>query len=101
MSCEIFPVNFPLGQLPTGGSSHVLPKLPGCGCGISHVSCPRCLSGVAVRTCDGCLTTCRSVLRFREKLAQISLNRYGEDLLFHIFYMNAGDVLQIMAAREL
>ena len=41
------------------------------------------------------------VLRFREKLAQISLNRYGEDLLFHIFYMNAGDVLQIMAAREL
>jgi len=37
----------------------------------------------------------------REKLAQISLNRYGEDLLFHIFYMNAGDVLQILAAREL
>lgn len=37
----------------------------------------------------------------REKLAPISLSRYGEDLLFYLFYMNAGDVLQILAAREL
>lgn len=37
----------------------------------------------------------------REKLAGIKLNRYGEDLLFFIFYMFGGDVLQILSAAEL
>lgn len=37
----------------------------------------------------------------REKLAQIKLNRYGDDLLFFLFYMNGGDVLQLAAAAEL
>lgn len=37
----------------------------------------------------------------KEKLAPIKLNRYGEDLLFFLFYMNGGDVLQIAAAAEL
>ncbi|XP_046583323.1 CCR4-NOT transcription complex subunit 2-like isoform X4 [Haliotis rubra] len=37
----------------------------------------------------------------REKLAPIKLNRYGEDLLFFLFYMNGGDVLQLAAAAEL
>ncbi|KAL5010503.1 hypothetical protein ScPMuIL_012808 [Solemya velum] len=37
----------------------------------------------------------------REKLAPIKLNRYGEDLLFFLFYMNGGDVLQLAAAIEL
>lgn len=37
----------------------------------------------------------------REKLAPIKLNRYGDDLLFFLFYMNGGDVLQLAAAAEL
>ncbi|XP_074661497.1 CCR4-NOT transcription complex subunit 2-like isoform X2 [Tubulanus polymorphus] len=37
----------------------------------------------------------------RDKLAPIKLNRYGEDLLFYLFYMNGGDVLQLAAAAEL
>ncbi|XP_064629756.1 CCR4-NOT transcription complex subunit 2-like isoform X2 [Lineus longissimus] len=37
----------------------------------------------------------------RDKLAPIKLNRYGEDLLFFLFYMNGGDVLQLAAAAEL
>ncbi|KAK6187307.1 hypothetical protein SNE40_005368 [Patella caerulea] len=37
----------------------------------------------------------------REKLAPIKLNRYGEDLLFFLFYMSGGDVLQLAAAAEL
>lgn len=37
----------------------------------------------------------------RNKLAPIKLNRYGEDLLFFLFYMNGGDVLQLAAAAEL
>ena len=37
----------------------------------------------------------------REKLAPIKLNRYGEDLLFFLFYMNGGDVLQLASAAEL
>jgi len=37
----------------------------------------------------------------RDKLAPIKLNRYGEDLLFFLFYMNGGDVLQLMVAAEL
>ncbi|GFQ97114.1 CCR4-NOT transcription complex subunit 2 [Trichonephila clavata] len=37
----------------------------------------------------------------RDKLAPVKLNRYGEDLLFYLFYMFSGDVLQIAAAAEL
>lgn len=37
----------------------------------------------------------------RDKLAPIKLNRYGEDLLFYVFYSNPGDVLQLAAAAEL
>ncbi|KAK2159783.1 hypothetical protein LSH36_146g01022 [Paralvinella palmiformis] len=37
----------------------------------------------------------------REKLAPIKFNRYQEDLLFFLFYMNGGDVLQLAAAAEL
>jgi len=35
------------------------------------------------------------------QLAPMKLNRYGEDLLFFLFYMNGGDVLQLAAATEL
>uniref|UniRef100_A0A3Q2QGW8 CCR4-NOT transcription complex subunit 2 n=1 Tax=Fundulus heteroclitus TaxID=8078 RepID=A0A3Q2QGW8_FUNHE len=34
-------------------------------------------------------------------LAAIKLARYGEDLLFYLYYMNGGDLLQILAAGEL
>ncbi|XP_064605985.1 CCR4-NOT transcription complex subunit 2-like isoform X2 [Liolophura sinensis] len=34
-------------------------------------------------------------------LAPIKLNRYGEDLLFFLFYMYGGDVLQLAVAAEL
>jgi CCR4-NOT transcription complex subunit 2 len=37
----------------------------------------------------------------RDKLAPIKLNQYNEDLLFFLFYMNGGDVLQLTAAAEL
>lgn len=37
----------------------------------------------------------------REKLAPIKLNHYHEDLLFYLFYVNGGDVLQLAAAAEL
>jgi CCR4-NOT transcription complex subunit 2 len=37
----------------------------------------------------------------REKLAPLKLNRYGDDLLFFLFYMYAGDIIQILAASEL
>jgi len=37
----------------------------------------------------------------REKLAPIKFNRYQEDLLFFLFYVNGGDVLQLAAAAEL
>ncbi|KAK8780727.1 hypothetical protein V5799_017925 [Amblyomma americanum] len=37
----------------------------------------------------------------RDKLAGIKLNRYGEDLLFFIFYMFGGDLLQLLSAAEL
>lgn len=42
-----------------------------------------------------------SINRFRGKLAPVKFDRYGEDLLFYMFYSNAGDVLQILAAAEL
>ncbi|CAG2112255.1 unnamed protein product [Medioppia subpectinata] len=37
----------------------------------------------------------------RDKLAPLKLNRYGDDLLFFLFYMYAGDIIQILAASEL
>ncbi|XP_014249045.1 CCR4-NOT transcription complex subunit 2-like isoform X2 [Cimex lectularius] len=37
----------------------------------------------------------------REKLAQLKLARYKEDLLFFMYYTNAGDMLQLVAAAEL
>ncbi|CAG2213044.1 CNOT2 [Mytilus edulis] len=36
-----------------------------------------------------------------QDIAPIKLNRYGEDLLFYLFYMNGGDVLQLASAAEL
>lgn len=38
---------------------------------------------------------------FPLQLAAIKLGRYGEDLLFYLYYMNGGDVLQLLAAVEL
>jgi len=35
------------------------------------------------------------------QLSAIKLNRYGEDLLFFLFYMNGGDLIQLAAAAEL
>uniref|UniRef100_A0A8C3PZ14 CCR4-NOT transcription complex subunit 2 n=1 Tax=Chrysolophus pictus TaxID=9089 RepID=A0A8C3PZ14_CHRPC len=40
-------------------------------------------------------------IHIRDKLAAIKLGRYGEDLLFYLYYMNGGDVLQLLAAVEL
>lgn len=37
----------------------------------------------------------------REKLAQIKLGRYKDDVLFYMFYTNVGDFLQLAAAAEL
>ncbi|XP_065053859.1 CCR4-NOT transcription complex subunit 2-like isoform X2 [Rhopilema esculentum] len=37
----------------------------------------------------------------RDRLANIRLNRYGEDLLFYLYYTNCGDILQLAAAAEL
>ncbi|UYV68551.1 CNOT2 [Cordylochernes scorpioides] len=37
----------------------------------------------------------------KEKLATVKFNRYGDDLLFFIFYMYSGDILQLAAANEL
>lgn len=37
----------------------------------------------------------------RDKLAPIKLSRYGEDLLFYLYYTNGGDILQLAAAAEL
>lgn len=35
------------------------------------------------------------------QLAPIKLSRYGEDLLFYLYYTNGGDILQLAAAAEL
>ncbi|XP_068168614.1 CCR4-NOT transcription complex subunit 2 isoform X2 [Antennarius striatus] len=37
----------------------------------------------------------------KTSLAAIKLARYGEDLLFYLYYMNGGDLLQLLAAVEL
>lgn len=38
---------------------------------------------------------------FRDKLAQVKLSRYKEDLLFYLFYTNYGDAIQLAVANEL
>ena len=35
------------------------------------------------------------------QLAAIQLKRYGEDLLFYLYYNNGGDLLQLLASIEL
>jgi len=40
-------------------------------------------------------------IAIRDKLAPIKFNRYQDDLLFYLFYINGGDVLQLAAAAEL
>jgi CCR4-NOT transcription complex subunit 2 len=37
----------------------------------------------------------------KDKLASIQLKRYGEDLLFYLYYNNGGDLLQLLASIEL
>ncbi len=37
----------------------------------------------------------------RDKLAQIKLEAYNEDLLFFLFYFFAGEQLQMLAVAEL
>ena len=37
----------------------------------------------------------------RDKLPQMKLGRYSEDLLFYLYYTNCGDILQLAAAAEL
>ena len=37
----------------------------------------------------------------RDRLADIRLSRYGDDLLFYLYYTNCGDLLQLAAAAEL
>uniref|UniRef100_A0A9J8BHG3 CCR4-NOT transcription complex subunit 2 n=2 Tax=Cyprinus carpio TaxID=7962 RepID=A0A9J8BHG3_CYPCA len=43
----------------------------------------------------------KSDIHFNKTLAAIKLGRYGEDLLFYLYYMNGGDLLQLLAAVEL
>ncbi|XP_071943010.1 CCR4-NOT transcription complex subunit 2-like isoform X1 [Antedon mediterranea] len=40
-------------------------------------------------------------LHIKDKLAPIKLSRYGEDLLFYLYYTHGGEVLQLAAAAEL
>lgn len=49
--------------------------------------------------CVVILTLC--YLKSFFKLAAIKLARYGEDLLFYLYYMSGGDLLQLLAAVEL
>uniref|UniRef100_U5ETI3 NOT2/NOT3/NOT5 C-terminal domain-containing protein n=1 Tax=Corethrella appendiculata TaxID=1370023 RepID=U5ETI3_9DIPT len=37
----------------------------------------------------------------REKLSQLTLKKYKDDLLFYLFYTNVGDFMQLAAAAEL
>ena len=39
--------------------------------------------------------------RIREKLAPIKLNKYGDELLFYLYYNNGNDILQVYANYEL
>lgn len=40
-------------------------------------------------------------LSIRDKLANLTLKKYKDDLLFYLFYANVGDLMQIAAAAEL
>jgi len=40
-------------------------------------------------------------MSIREKLAQLTLKKYKDDLLFYLFYTNVGDFMQLAAAAEL
>ena len=42
-----------------------------------------------------------SLLLFLLQLAPVRLNRYHDDLLFYLYYINGGDLMQILAAAEL
>lgn len=37
----------------------------------------------------------------RDKLSQMKMKQYKDDLLFFLFYTNCGDVMQLAAASEL
>lgn len=39
--------------------------------------------------------------QIKDKLAKIDIKRYSDDLLFYLFYMNGGDMLQLQAAAVL
>lgn len=39
--------------------------------------------------------------QIKEKLPPIDMERYNDDLLFYLFYMNGGDYTQVQAADEL
>lgn len=40
-------------------------------------------------------------ISIRDKLAQMKMKQYKDDLLFFLFYTNCGDVMQLAAATEL
>jgi CCR4-NOT transcription complex subunit 2 len=40
-------------------------------------------------------------MQIREKLSQLTLKKYKDDLLFFLFYTNVGDFMQVAAAAEL
>ena len=52
------------------------------------------MSWLKLFKCTSCFLVCL-------QLAAIKLSRYGEDLLFYLYYMNGGDLLQLLAAVEL
>lgn len=37
----------------------------------------------------------------KDKLKNVTLNQYKDDLLFYLFYTNVGDWMQLAAAAEL
>lgn len=40
-------------------------------------------------------------MSIRDKLANMTLKKYKDDLLFFLFYANVGDFMQLAAAAEL
>lgn len=40
-------------------------------------------------------------MSIRDKLANLTLKKYKDDLLFFLFYANVGDFMQLAAAAEL
>ena len=43
----------------------------------------------------------RNFPSFRDKLAPVKLNRYKDDVLFYMYYMSVGELLQLASAAEL